>query len=61
MKIKIWQYGCSSYNNKIKCLWWLLNRSVHSSKMENEYFADNMVIYIEKKIAEKFSYDWIIW
>jgi len=29
--------------------------------MENEYFTYNMIIYIEQKIAEKFSYDWIIW
>jgi len=28
--------------------------------MENEYFADNMVIYIEQKIAKKCSYDSII-
>jgi len=35
---------------------WLLNRYVHISKIENEYFAGNIVIYI-KKIAEKFSYD----
>jgi len=26
-----------------------LNRYVHISEMENEYFADNIVIYIEKK------------
>jgi len=45
----------------MKCLSWLLNRYVQISKMENKYFADNMVIYIEQKIAEKFSYDWIIW
>jgi len=25
--------------------------------MKNEYFADNMIIYIGKKIVEKFSYD----
>jgi len=30
---------------------------MHISKMKNEYFVDNMVIYIEKKIAEKFNYD----
>jgi len=41
----------------MKCLCWLLNRSMHSNKMENEKFTDNIVIYIEKK---KFSYDWII-
>ena len=57
MKIKIWQYSCLSYNNEMKCLCWLLNRSMHSNKMENEKFTDNIVIYIEKK---KFSYDWII-
>jgi len=28
--------------------------------MENQYFADNMVIYIEKIIAKKCSYDSII-
>jgi len=33
----------------MKYLWWLLNRYVHISEMENEYFADNIVIYIEKK------------
>jgi len=25
--------------------------------MGNEYFTYNMIIYIEQKIAEKFSYD----
>jgi len=25
--------------------------------MENEYFTYNIIIYIEQKIAEKFSYD----
>ena len=29
--------------------------------MENQYFADNIVIYIEKNIAKKYSYDSIIW
>jgi len=33
---------------------------VHISKIENEYFTYNMIIYIEQKIAEKFSYDSII-
>jgi len=28
--------------------------------MKIKYFVDNMIIYIEKKIVEKFSYDWII-
>jgi len=28
--------------------------------MEDEYVADNMVIYIEKNITEKFNYDSII-
>jgi len=28
--------------------------------MENQYFADNMVIYVEKQIAKKSSYDSII-
>jgi len=28
--------------------------------MENEYFADNMIIYIEQKIAKRYSYDSII-
>jgi len=28
--------------------------------MENQYFADNIVIYIEKNIAKKYSYDSII-
>jgi len=28
--------------------------------MENKYFANNMVIYIEKKIAKKCSYDPIL-
>jgi len=37
------------WNNEMKYLWWLLNRYVHISEMENEYFADNIVIYIEKK------------
>jgi len=45
----------------MKYLWWLLNRYMHISKMENEYVVNNMVIYIEKKIVEKFNYDWIIW
>jgi len=27
--------------------------------MEDEYFADNMVIYIEKKLTEKFNYNLI--
>jgi len=40
----------------MKCLWWLLNRYVHISKRQNEYFVDNMVIYIGKIIAEKCSY-----
>jgi len=29
--------------------------------MKNEYFADNMIIYIKQKIAKKCSYDSIIW
>jgi len=29
--------------------------------MKNEYFANNMVIYIEEKKSEKFNYNWIIW
>jgi len=29
---------------------------VHISKRQNEYFVDNMVIYIGKIIAEKCSY-----
>jgi len=28
--------------------------------MKNEYFADNMIIYIKQKIAKKCSYDSII-
>jgi len=39
-----------------------LNRYVHIKKMGNEYFANNMIIYIgKKKKLKKFSYDWIIW
>jgi len=38
-----------------------LNQFIHINKMEDEYFVDNVDIYIEKKIVEKkFSYDSII-
>jgi len=37
-----------------------LNQFMHMNKMEDGYFADNMVIYIGKKIVEKLSYDSII-
>jgi len=30
------------------------------NKMEDEFLADNMIIYIEKEIAENFSSDSII-
>ena len=30
------------------------------NKMEDEFLADNMIIYIEKEIVETFSYDSII-
>jgi len=30
---------------------------MHVNKMEDEYFADNMVIYIEKKLTENFNYN----
>ena len=30
------------------------------NKMEDEFLADNMIIYIEKEIAENFSFDSII-
>jgi len=33
---------------------------MHVNKMKDEYFANNMVTYIEKKIAKKFSPDSII-
>jgi len=33
---------------------------MHISKMEYQYFTDNMVIYIEKEIAKKCSYNSII-
>jgi len=36
---------------------------MHISRMEDEYFVDNMIIYIEnkKKIAKIFNYDLIIY
>jgi len=33
-----------------------LNQSIHINKMKNEYFVDNIIIYIEKRISERFSY-----
>jgi len=30
---------------------------VQIRKIENEYFADNVIIYIDKRISEKFNYD----
>ena len=37
-----------------------MNESIYINKMEDEYFRNNMVIYIEKKITEKFSYNLIV-
>jgi len=40
-------YGYLMHNNKMKVCEYFLNQ-MHVSKMEDEYFADNMIIYIEK-------------
>jgi len=36
-----------AYNNKMKVCEDFLNQ-MHVNKIEDEYFADNMIIYIEK-------------
>jgi len=47
VKMKTTQYSCSSHKWNGN-LWKLLNQFIHLNKMEDEYFADNMIIYIEK-------------
>jgi len=40
----------------MKACEYFLNK-MHVNKIEDEYFADHMVIYIEKKLTEKLNYN----